>query len=579
MRKALANIFFCYRDINDNIREVDIIDICLAVEVNKFPRLTLSYPFEDNLLGKGTEIFLKFSFDAADPKLQLADLESRWFLLSSGVNLIEKRVKASFSCHPGAFSNVTSFAVNNVDVKTIVENYFDSSYQFNISIGLPLINTFVSYADTLELLFERLAKFTSSFFAFVPKYQDNIVTWEIRWKKSILELKGSQHYNLNNDLVYGGNLNNIAQLMPSLSTEIDMHVFDTSVPLEIVNIIIEPCVANIKYPNNFSGDIFENIDSQFSKNSSAPVYHSGSSEIPYYQMLVDAGGEDLTLDYHGVIAILKDYNCLKELFDFSLVNNFSEKTIKLEDAYFTVGYIFVFSATNAWKLDASHTVSPVGGSGYLSELILQPFSVIQYTLPSSLLNISEHFFRDSMPRFKSVDYYDIYVKNLRILFDNTTQIPLDVRSVKYPICQAVIHKHPSKESMGPIKLDDNGFYKTRIFVKIIGVNNPVEVDWAIPLASFNASHFGGGRGGDFVLVPEMGTIGYVMFLGNDGAPIFFLNSHYPELSTCIEAGKNQILHSLTTFYGISVISEASSISIETPSRLYLRSKRVVDDSG
>jgi hypothetical protein len=163
-------------------------------------------------LGKGTEIVLNFSIGAAESKLLLDDLESRWFLLSSGVNLIEKRVKASFSCHPGAFSNITSFAVNDVAVKTIVENYFDTTYEFDISKGLPLINTFVSYGDTLEILFERIAVFTNTFFAFVPKYQDNIVTWEIRWKKSILGLKGAQQNNLNNSAANDGNLDDIASI-------------------------------------------------------------------------------------------------------------------------------------------------------------------------------------------------------------------------------------------------------------------------------------------------------------------------------------------------------------------------------
>jgi hypothetical protein len=181
-----------------------------------------------------------------------------------------------------------------------------------------------------------------------------------------------------------------------------------------------------------------------------------------------------------------------------------------------------------------------------------------------------------MLRFKSSTAWELSLKSLNLLFDEESQLSIPIDELKYPVCHAVVCNHPNSNSFGPLLLSDSGFYKTRIYIQLIGLNFAFEVDWAIPFASFDASSHGGGRGGDLVLVPEVGTLGFVLFLGFDGNPVFFASTHYPNTSTSVKPNHSDSIHGLTTQYGFSIISTDSSINLEAKQRLLLKADRIID---
>jgi len=159
-----SNLSFAFFDPIGQQHNVNVTDVCMQVEINKFPRLTLSYSSDGVIPVQGTEIFFQISLDSSHDFSLHPTVSSRWFLISSTHNLVDNKIVASFSCHLGAFSRLTAFALNNDSVGSIVKSFFDSSYVFDVSDSLPVLDTFVSYYDSLEILFARVAKYTNSFF-------------------------------------------------------------------------------------------------------------------------------------------------------------------------------------------------------------------------------------------------------------------------------------------------------------------------------------------------------------------------------------------------------------------------------
>jgi len=555
-----SNLSFAFFDPIGQQHNVNVTDVCMQVEINKFPRLTLSYSSDGVIPVQGTEIFFQISLDSNHDFSLHPTLSSRWFLISSTHNLVDNKIVASFSCHLGAFSRLTAFALNNDSVGSIVKSFFDSSYVFDVSDSLPVLDTFVSYYDSLEILFARVAKYTNSFFIFIPFLPDEsnsmISTWKIIWKKDILSLKSAyQPESFERSFFY----------TPPASLTCDslqdgIHSFDISTPLYLNQFLIEPEISNIIFPPEFSDSLFTNTSSTFSQFIPATIHHNKRSSSDYHNLFVDTDDHNLSLNFHVIHSQLADFSYLRHVFDFSIFLNFQRYHPHLSQSqpYFPVGFIFSFSSSLA------------DSDSFRSSINLRQFS-----LPLNHLTIPEHTFRRLMSRLNSFKEYQSFLNSFHLLFDHESQLPQDPNSIKYPICHAVTHDHWSPDSLGAIRLDDKGFYKTRIAVKIIGVNNLVEVDWAIPLAAFNSVDSGIG-GGDFILVPEKGTLGYILFLGDDGSPVFFLNSHFPPNSSVVKAADDNIVHCLKTIHGLSIISDQGCVNIGANHRLHLRAKRIVE---
>ena len=127
--------------------------------------------------------------------------------------------------------------------------------------------------------------------------------------------------------------------------------------------------------------------------------------------------------------------------------------------------------------------------------------------------------------------------------------------------------------------DDHRQYKTRIWVRIVGTDQDVEVDWAVPFASHNNALSGGGSGGDLVLVPEENTLGYVDFQGGNGAPLFYATTHYPVDMISDRLDALECKHGLITDQGLRIQETSRDIMIHAYLRLMSVTYRMAQKVG
>jgi hypothetical protein len=440
----------------------------MNIAVNKFPRLTLAFSLEGSLPAQGTEIFFDISINSGGYKIPAQLVSTRWFLISSTKKIRENLMIATFSCHIGAFSKVTNIAVNNLEIESIVKRFFDNSYHTDICKKIPALNTFVSYSDTLESLFVRIAKFTNSFFLIVPlKYQDvngiDNWTWSIKWKKNILGLKGEDYIENINIHNYKNSFE--GDINPDLNY--NNLTYAASSPIEINNILIESDYVNAEFPKNFSEDLFSSTDAIFSDCISYPINFTSDKQSNIFSSLMNAYGVDLTLNFHAITAHFFDYNLLHELFDFSFLNDFSKDHNELTEPYFQVSLLIIYSG-NSLSMNKLRESSSIFRTNLANSASVSSFAFIQHTLPISLLGINEKVFQQTMDRLRVEDIYQSALLKLGLLIDYYSQSHRNFNDIRYPILHTITHNHLNPSSLGPVKLDSKGFYTTRIAVKIIG---------------------------------------------------------------------------------------------------------------
>ena len=90
---------------------------------------------------------------------------------------------------------------------------------------------------------------------------------------------------------------------------------------------------------------------------------------------------------------------------------------------------------------------------------------------------------------------------------------------------------------------DKSQYRTKIWVRPLGCDSDVLVDWATPFASE-------GGHGDLVLVPTANTLGFLLFQRGHGAPLFFASTHYRDVPVSKEIDPKLYKHGLVTDGGL-----------------------------
>lgn len=107
---------------------------------------------------------------------------------------------------------------------------------------------------------------------------------------------------------------------------------------------------------------------------------------------------------------------------------------------------------------------------------------------------------------------------------------------------AIVVNDPSDTD--PIaRTEDKSQYRTKIWVRPLGCDSNVLVDWATPFASH------GGQG-DLVLVPTAKTLGFLMFQRGHGAPMFFASTHYRDVPVSASIEPQSYKHGLATEGGL-----------------------------
>lgn len=147
---------------------------------------------------------------------------------------------------------------------------------------------------------------------------------------------------------------------------------------------------------------------------------------------------------------------------------------------------------------------------------------------------------------------------------------------------AVVVKNPLAPDLGSVGRTEDGLrYRSKIWVQILGVRGPIELDWAMAFASHDNASTGGTKGGDFVLVPSEFTLGYVSWIetGCIGAPLFLATTHYRDSPISEGVGQDGYIHGLVTNNGLLVHERTSNVDLNARVILNLTSTNMYDRSG
>lgn len=145
---------------------------------------------------------------------------------------------------------------------------------------------------------------------------------------------------------------------------------------------------------------------------------------------------------------------------------------------------------------------------------------------------------------------------------------------------AVAIDHPLDPNSGTVSRAEDGLsYRTKIWIRMLGVDGDLEVDWATPFASHDNSAIGGGGGGDLLLVPEANTLGYVSFLGSSGTPFFHLSTHYRDVTASTRVNPTEYKHGLVIDAGLRIEEKRKDILLKARNRITSNAARLLDMVG
>jgi hypothetical protein len=110
-----------------------------------------------------------------------------------------------------------------------------------------------------------------------------------------------------------------------------------------------------------------------------------------------------------------------------------------------------------------------------------------------------------------------------------------------PVSAVVVNRPDGEDPVSRTR--DKKHYRTKIWVRVLGTDADVEVDWATPLACY-------GGAGDLILVPEANTLGYLQCQQGFGAPLFYAMTHYRDDPVSGELDPGRHTHGLITNGGL-----------------------------
>jgi len=145
---------------------------------------------------------------------------------------------------------------------------------------------------------------------------------------------------------------------------------------------------------------------------------------------------------------------------------------------------------------------------------------------------------------------------------------------------AIVVNNPKAPETGAVTRAADGMsYLTKIWVRVLGFNGELEVDWAVPFASHNNTDVGGAAGGDLILVPEENTLGYLSFLNTDGAPFFHAMTHYRDVGVSAHLDPTKYRHGLITEQGLKIAETGTNLLIQTRNLLTFEGWRALQKLG
>lgn len=465
--------------------------------------------------------------------------QSRWHLHRLVNQSSTQRTLLELVAEPGAHLQLHPFAMNDSSVEDVVRPLLHpTDVTFDGYADAPKIEALVSCGETLEQLCARLSVLTGSVHRVCAD--------------------GAEHWNME----WASNLHTLTAGMTTCQGH----------ELTSVECKLEPGLQRVGIPVEAASELLLTSDESYSATAWQPVQLGWvGSEAVSFAPPASEDGELLT-------SVLSDWGYLTDIEQVPLLWAGARATLSknVKDAN-VISTIFIYSSDEL-IVNAINAIEKVlGGRPERQEaqdwlcvsLSLRPqFSPQSTALLHRIMEVS------GGQRVLEKVLYCLGLSSTLAMGGTTKQ--------QFNNLPAVVVKNPLAPELGPVGRTEDGLrYRSKIWIQILGVRGPIEVDWAMPFASHDNATTGGTKGGDFVLVPSEFTLGYVSWVetGYKGAPLFFATTHYRDTPVSEGIGQNGYTHGLVTNKGLLVHERTSNIDIKARITLNLTAINMYDRSG
>lgn len=467
--------------------------------------------------------------------------QSRWHLQRLVSQSSTQRTFLELVAEPGAHLQVHPFAMNDCNVEDIVKPLLHSTdVTLKGTADVPKIEALVSCGETLEQLCARLGMLTGALYRVCAVGTEG---WNMEWAHML-------------------------QAMSTGETVCQAHA------LARIESTLEQGFQRVGIPTDAATELLLTGTNAYSTTAWQPVQlgWTGPEAVTFGPPLSEAG-EPLT-------SLLSDWGYLTDIEQVPALWAGARITLSEEviDAN-VLATIFVYSNEDLINVNASYAIEKVlGGRPERQEAQQWLCATLSVRTPSTPLSKTLiHRIIEASGGHQCLE---------KVLY--SIGLPSTMADCGATVAQhfdnlpAVVIKNPLAPELGPVgRTKDCLRYRSKIWIQILGVRGPIEVDWAIPFASHDNSATGGSKGGDFILVPSEFTLGYVSWIeaGYTGAPLFFATTHYHDVSVSEGIGTEDHTHGLVTHNGLKIHERSSHIHLQACDTMTITAHNVFQRSG
>lgn len=530
--------------ISSDGRTWPILAMALYTELGRFPRLFAQVEAPQSP-GDGPFTFvLGYSTNDA---AALADLgKSLWYVRAMQHAKSRDRYWLSLIADPGCDLQVCPFGANEQGAVELLTSRMDSGKTtWADGVASAEIEALVSYKETFEQLARRIALLTNDAFTVYSESDD---TWALKW---------------------GGALNKLAK-DPDVVTSTGVR------QLAEVEYVLEPQLQQVTLPCDYD-EALRAVPAEkrvFTVSRLLQLGQSGTEAVTSGIAKNEEGADLCRLRARWYA--FTEITAINDIWHWSAIH---DETELANDHAVILSSLFLYDGKSVQSgtqhagalmmhlLGGCDAPSGDNGQGWVAYALAVPLDHIPQEkglLDSLMARTGVHAIWQQLMQSMGCGYHDLAPRS----------------TPPWGVLPAIVVNNPGAPENGPVSRSDDGMsYRTKIWVRILGVDGEIEIDWAVPFASHDNSVSGGGTGGDLILVPEENTLGYVAFLENQGAPFFYATTHYRDTPVSGRIDPTQYRHGLVTDNGLRIQETSKSILIQTKDLLTLQSRRMLQKLG
>jgi len=504
-----------------NQEEIAVISAALFSGLCRFPQLFVVVESTEQLAHGRYRFTVE---EESTSSVQTPYLECVWHTLAIHLSGSSRHL-LWFGTDPNCLEHVTAFGENDQGAQALIESRLglDTVWQGINYIAQP-IEALISQSETLEQLARRVARYTNDVFVLCPN-QSHAEGWKMQWAHSAGALARAAAFKID----------------PDHCTVISRSTHR-----------MEAALQRLSVPTTFGTDLRAVHSQTYLRQTHRPVQLGQlSADALTRGPALSEGGQPLDTLQTAWVEINRS-EALKALWfggagalSRSLKRKRSESEEvndqELKDEYLVVSSLFLYdngssSLSKARNiLEEAVSCATQGASrddqGWLACALTVPLEqmpVDKIVLESMIAQAAPESIWARMVASVGCAYPDLHAHSAP---------PLG------PM-MAIVANDPAGND--PIaRTPDKSQYRTKIWVRPLGCDSDVLVDWATPFASE-------GGHGDLVLVPTANTLGFLLFQHGHGAPLFFATTHYRDVPVSKEIDPSAYKHGLVTDGGLVV---------------------------